>query len=189
MAALTEFEAFQNEYTPYIMDRVKEWEADILKALGEVKIRYSEHLDLSRGVGASGHSLGGCLAYFLCRYNDEFSCGINMDGGLFGNYPEKIMEKPFCQISCKENVNVETRPLVQTKADTYLVIFEDMKHMGFTDAKFYIPIKMLSGKLDSEEMFRHLMYCHIRFFDQYLKGKDVTFKGMTSDKVHYKKIN
>ena len=189
VAALTEFEAFQNEYTPYIMDRVKEWEADILKALGEVKIRYSEHLDLSRGVGASGHSLGGCLAYFLCRYNDEFSCGINMDGGLFGNYPEKIMEKPFCQISCKENVNVETRPLVQTKADTYLVIFEDMKHMGFTDAKFYIPIKMLSGKLDSEEMFRHLMYCHIRFFDQYLKGKDVTFKGMTSDKVHYKMIN
>ena len=96
------------------------------------------------------------------------------------------MEKPFCQISCKENVNVETRPLVHTKADTYLVIFEDMKHMGFTDAKFYIPIKMLSGKLDSEEMFRHLMYCHIRFFDQYLKGKDVTFKGMTSDKIHYK---
>ena len=78
--ALTEFEAFQNEYTPYIMDRVKEWEADILKALGEVKIRYSEHLDLSRGVGASGHSLGGCLAYFLCRYNDEFSCGINSSG-------------------------------------------------------------------------------------------------------------
>ena len=189
MAALTEFEAFQNEYTPYIMDRVKEWEADILKALGEVKNRYGDHLDLSRGVGASGHSLGGCLAYFLCRYNDEFSCGINMDGGLFGNYPEKIMEKPFCQISCKENVNVETRPLVQTKADTYLVIFEDMKHMGFTDAKFYIPIKMLSGKLDSEEMFRHLMYCHIQFFDQYLKGKNVTFKGMTSDKVHYKKIN
>ena len=84
---------------------------------------------------------------------------------------------------------METRPLVQTKADTYLVIFEDMKHMGFTDAKFYIPIKMLSGKLDSEEMFRHLMYCHIQFFDQYLKGKNVTFKGMTSDKVHYKKIN
>ena len=80
MAVLTEFEAFQNEYTPYIMDRVKEWEADILKALGEVKIRYSEHLDLSRGVGASGHSLGGCLAYFLCRYNDEFSCGINSSG-------------------------------------------------------------------------------------------------------------
>ena len=27
---------------------------------------------------------------------------------------------------------------------------------------------MLSGKLDSEEMFRHLMYCHIQFFDQYV---------------------
>ena len=186
--ALEQFEVFQNKYTPYIKERVPQWEQDILKALEAVKERYAAHLDLSGGIGASGHSLGGCLAYYLCRYHAEFSCGINIDGGLFGDYPEKTMEKPFCQISCDDNINVETRPFVQTTADTYHVTFHDMKHMGFTDAKFYIPIKMLSGKLDSDEMFRHLTYCHVTFFDRYLKGKDIPFDSLPSDKVEYKKI-
>lgn len=184
-AALEAFEAFQDKYTPYIKNRVMEWKVDIEKALEEVKLRYSDSLDLRNGVGASGHSLGGCLAYYLCRYNEEFKCGINIDGGLFGDYPDKIMEKPFCQISCRENINVETRPFVGTTADTYQVVFDDMKHLGFTDAKFYIPIKMLSGKLDSEEMFRHLSYCHVTFFDKYLKEKSLSFDGIESDKVTY----
>jgi len=184
-AALEAFEAFQDKYTPYIKNRVMEWKVDIEKALEEVKLRYSDSLDLRNGVGASGHSLGGCLAYYLCRYNEEFKCGINIDGGLFGEYPDKIMEKPFCQISCRENINVETRPFVGTTADTYQVVFDDMKHLGFTDAKFYIPIKMLSGKFDSEEMFRHLSYCHVTFFDKYLKEKSLSFDGIESDKVTY----
>ena len=186
--ALEQFEVFQNKYTPYIKGRILQWEQDILKALEAVKERYAPHLELSGGVGVSGHSLGGCLAYYLCRYHKEFSCGINIDGGLFGDYPETTMEKPFCQISCDDNVNVETRPFVHTSADTYHVTFHDMKHMGFTDAKFYIPIKLLSGKLDSGEMFRHLVYCHVTFFDRYLKGKDVSFDGLPSDKVDYRRI-
>ena len=186
--ALNEFEVFQNTYTPYIKGRVIEWKQDIERALEAVKDRYSDYLDQSCGVGMSGHSLGGCLAYYLCRYNDEFSCGINMDGGLFGEYDEKRMKKPFCQISCLEHVNEETRPFVNTDADTYQVVFEDMKHMGFTDAKFYIPIKLLSGKLDSEELFKHLVYCHVTFFDKYLKGVDVDFAELPAKKIHYKKI-
>lgn len=186
--ALDNFEQFQNKYTPYIKDRVKEWAADILRATDEVKRRYSDYLDLSRGIGASGHSLGGCLAYYLCRYRDEFTCGINIDGGLFGEYPESTMTKPFCQISCEDNINVETRTLINTNADTYHVIFEDMKHIGFTDAKFYIPMKSLVGKLDSEEMYRNLAYCHITFFNKYLKGEDVSLEGMESTKIHYVKV-
>jgi len=178
---------FQDRFVPYIKGRVSEWEKDILKALEAVKERYAGHIDFYRGIGASGHSLGGCLAYYLCRYNDEFSCGINMDGGLFGDYPEKVMKKPFCQISCYENINFTTRAFLGTKADTYQVVFRDMKHMGFTDAKFYIS-PAFSGKLDSEEVFRHLVYTHVRFFDKYLKGRDVDLKGMKSEKIKYKKI-
>ena len=45
-----------------------------------------------------------------------------------------------------------------------------------------------AGKLDSGEMFRHLVYCHLTFFDRYLKGKDVSFDGLPSDKVDYRRI-
>lgn len=186
--ALERFEKFQRKYTPYIIGRVDEWRKDIEKALEAVRDRYADHIDLSRGIGASGHSLGGCLAYYLCRYNEEFSCGINMDGGLFGDFPEKTMKKPFCQISCRENINCETRPFVDTEADTYQVVFDDMKHIGYTDAKFFIPIKFISGKLPPEELFRHIVYCHVTFFGKYLKGEDISFDGLPSEKVTYKKI-
>lgn len=186
--ALEQFEQFQHKYTPYIMERVPQWEQDMLTALGAVRERYAPHLDLQGGVGVSGHSLGGCLAYYLCRYHEVFSCGINIDGGLFGDYPDKTMEKPFCQISCRENINVETRPFLQTTADTYQVVFERMKHSGFTDAKFYIPLKAIVGRLDPQELFRHLAYCHTAFFDKYLRGQPTAFEGLPSDHVTYKKI-
>ncbi|MCR4779907.1 MAG: hypothetical protein K5876_02300 [Ruminiclostridium sp.] len=186
--ALEKFDEFQNKYTPFIIVRAGEWVKDMEKALEAVKERYAESIDLSRGIGASGHSLGGCTAYNLCRYNDEFSCGINIDGALFGEYPEKTMEKPFCQISCREYVNFETRPFLDTSADTYSVVFDDMKHIGFTDAIFFIPLRFIVGKLPPDEMFRHLVYSHKTFFGKYLKGEDIAFDGLPSDKVTYTKI-
>ncbi len=186
--ALEKFGEFMNKYTPFLIGRVGEWAKDMEKALEAVKERYAENIDLSRGTGVSGHSLGGCTAYYLCRYNDDFSCGINIDGALFGEYPEKTMEKPFCQISCRENINCETRPFLDTAADTYSVVFDDMKHVGFTDAKFFIPLKFFVGKLPPDELLRHLTYCHTAFFDKYLKGGDTAFDGLPSDKVTYTKI-
>ena len=186
--ALEHFDIFQKKYTPYLIGRVGEWAQDIEKALEAVKDRYADSIDPERGVGVAGHSLGGCTAYYLCRYNDKFSCGINIDGALFGEYPEKTMEKPFCQISCTDNINFETRPFLNTSADTYQVIFEDMKHIGFTDAKFFVPIKFVTGKLPPEELFRHLVYCHVTFFDKYLKGADIGFDPLPSDKVTYRTV-
>jgi len=186
--AAEQTDAFQDKYTPYLKERVKEWKLDMEKALEEVKARYADHIDLDNGVGVSGHSYGGCLAYYLCRYNEEFTCGINIDGALFGEYDDTPMKRPFCQISCPENINLETRPFVNTTADTYQVTFGDLRHLGFSDMKFYMPGKLYTGKLDSEEMFRHLVYCHVRFFDKYLKAAYVEFRGMSSEKIKYKKI-
>lgn len=185
---LAQFERFQSKYAPYLKGRVPEWERDILTALNAVKERFAGTLDLSRGIGASGHSLGGCLAYYLCRYHEAFCCGINIDGALFGDYPDSVMKKPFCQISCRDNIHYETRPFFQTDADTYHVIFEDMKHIGFTDAKFFYPFRALTGKLDSEVMLENLIRCHVLFFDRYLKGEDVSFGSLASEQVKFRKI-
>ncbi|MGN0164846.1 MAG: hypothetical protein ACI39R_01570 [Lachnospiraceae bacterium] len=187
--ALAEFDAFQNKYTPYIKKRVPEWVEDMKYALEKIKIRYADYIDLRNGVGVSGHSLGGCVAYYLCRYYDEFACGINIDGGLFGEYPEKTMERPFCQISCMENVNTATRTLLNTTAPVWQVTFSKMKHNGFTDAKFYVPLKSLVGKMDSIEMFQNLSYCHYTFFDKYLKGMDTELSGLGTEGITYVKVN
>lgn len=185
--AYKRFYEFQNKYVPYIKGRLSEWNADIVFAVNELKNRYSEWIDFSYGIGASGHSLGGALAYELCRKNHEFACGINIDGGLFGEDDDSIMKRPFFQICCSENYNVETRPLLKTSAPIHYALFSNMKHLGFTDAKFYLPIKSLSGKMDPLVMYKHLSDIHIRFFDKYLKKDDIVeMPSGSCDGVEYR---
>ena len=162
------FDAFQKKHCRYIMGRVPEWAKDTMCAVKELKTRYADWIDFSKGIGATGHSLGGATAYYLCHHEDEFVCGVNIDGALFGEYEGMVMKKPFLQICCKENYNVETRPLFNTEAPVQCEIFENLKHMGFTDAKFFIPLKMVVGKMDAMEMYDRLSELHLEFFEKYL---------------------
>ena len=98
------------------------------------------------------------------------------------------MEKPFFQISCKDNINVETRALLNTIAPTYHVIFDHMKHLGFTDAKFYISMKALVGKMNPDDMYDNLSYCHNTFFDKYLRGLEKEPVGLGTDGISYIKV-
>ena len=186
--AVREFDVFQRKYCPFMIGRLDEWVKDAEAAVCEVKKRYADYLDLSRGVGASGHSFGGDLAYYLCKYRDEFTCGINIDGALFGDYDDSLMETPFCQISCRENLNAETRPLIGTAAPAYLVTFDKMKHISFTDIKFMLNFPLFVGKISAEEVFENLSYCHLTFFDRYLKGKAADPEQTDSKNVHYEHI-
>ena len=165
------FDVWQKEHCTYIIKRIPEWAQDTMRALNAIKERYADHIDFSKGIGATGHSLGGATAYYLCHHEKEITCGINIDGGVFGDYDGLIMKKPFLQICCKENYNVETRSLIATEAPVQCEIFEDMKHMGFTDAKFYIPFKSLAGKMPPLEMYERLSKLHLEFFEKYLKNR------------------
>lgn len=185
--AYTQFTGFQNKYVPYIKGRLPQWHKDNMCVVGELKKRFSELIDFSAGIGASGHSMGGAAAYYLCQYEDEFVCGINIDGGVFGDYDNKTMSSPFFQICCKENYNMETKPLLDTTAPVHYALFSNMKHIGFTDAKFFVPLKMLVGKMDAMLTYKHLSDIHIRFFDKYLKKlPDVEMPSGTQDGVEYK---
>ena len=163
------FRKFQEEHTPFMFERIDEWRLDTLCALDAVKEKFGSHIDLSNGVAASGHSFGGAVAYNLCQTCDEIVCGLNIDGALFGDYRKMIMKKPFYQISCKENQNVESGVLLRRESAVHTAVFSNMKHLGFTDMKFFIPMKMLVGTLLPDVMHSHLLKCHLAFLDKYLK--------------------
>lgn len=182
-----EFVNFQDTYTPYIKNRITEWRKDNVCVLDELKKRYEGRIDFSYGVGASGHSLGGAAAYNLCQYEADFACGINIDGAVFGEYENKTMERPFFQICCKENYNFETKPLLDTTAPVHYAIFSGMKHIGFTDAKFNVPLKAVVGKMNPEIMYKHLSDIHIKFFDKYLKKlPDIKMPAGSGEGVEYR---
>ncbi|MBO7639939.1 MAG: hypothetical protein J6S91_13295 [Treponema sp.] len=164
------FDEAQKKYCRYMRSRLPEWIKDNEAALEYAKKNYSDLIDFEKGVGVSGHSFGGNTAYALCSRNKDFVCGINIDGGLFGDYSDDVLKKPFLQISCKDNENIAARVYLRHTKPVYKVLFRDMKHIGFADCKHQIQMKSAVGKLDADVMHENLCKCHLEFFDAYLKG-------------------
>ena len=102
------FDAMQKRYNRFMIDRIPEWELDTKAALKYLKENYSGRIDFANGIGVTGHSFGGATAYALCEDEPEtFTCGINIDGALFGDYSDVTQTKPFMQLSCSDNENAE----------------------------------------------------------------------------------
>lgn len=163
------FDVIQNKYCKYVQSRVDEWEKDTLSAVDYAKENLSDIIDFSNGIGATGHSLGGATAYMLCLDHEEFACGLNLDGALFGNNKGKILRKPFAQISCKTNLKVETRTYIDHTEPVYSVLFQKMQHIAFSDMKHMIPIKAIVGKLDADLAHQYFCKINLELFDSYLK--------------------
>ena len=161
---------WQKTSCSYLNGRVKEWEKDTMAAIGYAKEHYADFIDFDLGIGVSGHSMGGAVAYALCQDYDEFKCGINIDGALFGEHDGKVMKKPYLQIDCRGNIELIYRGFVQKEAPAYRVIIEGMQHIGFSDLKHAATISFLVGKADPDMVHEAVSQCHIEFFDTYLKG-------------------
>ncbi len=164
------FDATQKRYNRFIMDRIPEWELDTKAALMVLKGKYSGMIDFENGIGVTGHSLGGATAYALCEDEPEtFTCGINMDGGLFGNHDGKEITTPFLQMNCEANKTTVTGAFVKNKNVAYHAVLRDMQHLGFSDLKHVIPLKSQVGKLDPDTAHKTVCGIHLDFFDTYLK--------------------
>ena len=147
------FDAMQKKYNRFLIERLPEWK-----------------LDTANGIGVTGHSFGGATAYALCEDEPEtFTCGINIDGGLFGNHDGKVITTPFLQMNCEANKTTVTGAFVKNKNVAYHAVLRDMQHLGFSDLKHVIPLKSQVGKLDPDTAHKTVCSIHLDFFDTYLK--------------------
>lgn len=177
--AVKRFDSHQRKYEKYMVERAHQWLEDdrhILRFIHEMNEEEGSFLyrkiDFSHGVGATGHSFGGAAAYGHCLNDDEISCGVNMDGALFGDHGDKINHKPFMQMINKSNPHYVARALVCHDKPIHFLTFRDMTHMGFTDLKLLTDKKMLVGKLDAKVAMKAINDAHLSFFDRYLKNAD-----------------
>ena len=162
-------EVLQYKYCNFIMSRIEEWIKDTMNAVDYAKEYLSDMIDFSKGIGATGHSLGGITSYLLCLDNEEFACGANLDGASFGNHKGKILRKPFAQLSCKANINAETRVFLDHTEPVFQALFKKMQHIAFSDMKHLIPSKMIVGGLDPDLAHEYVCKIHLELFDSYLK--------------------
>ena len=163
------FDAFQRSYSTFLMNRIDEWVKDTKAAVRYARENLGDLIDFSAGIGASGHSYGGDTAYRLCTEDPDFVCGINMDGALFGDYTDTVLDRPFMQISCRENEGIVSRVYLKHSSKVYKVVFDKMKHLGFSDMKYRLRIGFYVGKLDADVAHENMCRCHLEFFDAFLK--------------------
>ena len=166
-----QFDAVQKKYNAFLMERIPYWKEDTKAALCYLKENFADRLiDWEKKIGVTGHSMGGATAFALCEDEPErFICGINIDGGLFGNHDGKTITVPFLQMNCEPNKTSVTRAFISNKNVAYHAVFRDMQHIGFSDLKHFIPVKSLVGGLDPNVAHEHVCRIILEFFDAYLK--------------------
>ncbi len=163
------FNAYQERFGFFMKKRLPEWAKDVYAVLDHAKNNLSDMIDFEYGIGLTGHSFGGATAYYLCMNDPRFVCGINIDGGLFGDYNGCVMKKPFMQVTSEANEKLVARGYLRHTEPAFKAVFRDMKHVGFSDMKHTISIGSMVGKLSADDMHENLCRCHIEFFDTYLK--------------------
>ena len=171
-----QFDAVQKKYNAFLLERIPYWKEDTKAALQYLQENYSDCLiDWEKKIGVTGHSMGGATAFALCEDEPErFICGINIDGGLFGNHDGKTITVPFLQMNCEPNKTSVTRAFISNKNVAFHAVFRDMQHIGFSDLKHFIPVKSLVGGLDPNVAHEHVCAIHLEFFDAFLKKVKVT---------------
>ena len=163
------FDVFQHKYSSYVIERVEEWKKDTMSVIRYAEENLADLIDFGPGIAATGHSLGGATAYMLCLDEPKIVCGLNIDGALFGENMGRVLDKPFMQLGCKENRQVETRPFIDHTKPVYGAEFNRMKHVGFSDIKHFMKIGFLVGKEDADLAHENVCRCHLEFLDAYLK--------------------
>ncbi|MCB9493765.1 MAG: alpha/beta fold hydrolase [Epsilonproteobacteria bacterium] len=157
------------------------WVADhdfVLKKLIELSARdlvnqFVGLLDFDR-VGIVGHSFGGSVAAQLCRTDQRFSAGVNLDGPLFGSDASKPSKVPFMTMRgdvflkrfeqedsdefdgmWEEKEQLQKRYIdaidqfcQQAEVDNYLLTIHGADHLSFTDAPILKRSCFMLGYLD-----------------------------------------
>ena len=170
------FDAFQKKYCRFLNERLPEWAKDVQCIVELLKLNYADYIDFTLGIGMTGHSFGGNLAYYMCMNFEEYVCGVNMDGGIFGHYAGMRMKRPFLQICNPGNEAVVSKALLDTDAPVEYEVFHGAKHLGFTDMAYYVKSKTLMGRVPYKEMNQRLFRLHLDFFEKYLKIRNGELK-------------
>ena len=162
------FYEFQTKYCQFMQERLEEWAKDVQAVVALLKQDYADHIAFEQGIGLMGHSFGGNLAYYMCMHYEEYVCGANMDGSIFGQYAGMRMKRPFLQICNPINVPMVSKVLLDTDAPVEYEIMEGVGHLGFTDMACFSRSKLM-GSRPYEETAQKLFQLHLKFFCKYLK--------------------
>lgn len=138
--------------------------ADLASLLGRV--------DADR-IGLMGMSIGGATVIDLCKSDTRCRAGVNLDGGLFGEYQRQPLRQPFLSMVSAPNQPFGEHLLVNSLSDYYEVLVEGAGHGDFCDMTFLLPVMKWLGANGPIDPWRAVDIVNAvtrEFFDAYLRG-------------------
>lgn len=176
---------------PWVQDTV--YTASYLEQLnrGEVSSLFAGRLRLDIGIGLTGHSFGGSTAIEALITDPRFVCGINCDGGHFGDTYGMDVGKPMLGLGNPFIWKMLKAVFLYNSADAYHVTLGNTDHLAFCDSLWTgrgTPEEARIGTRDPEDTRTVITQYHLKFFDRYLLGKSDWFGDLGfSDTRYYEK--
>jgi predicted dienelactone hydrolase len=130
-----------------------------------------ERVDSNR-IGLLGMSVGGATVIEVCKIDTRCRAGVNLDGGLFGQYQRRPLHAPFLSMVSASNQKYGEHLLVNSVSDYYEVLVEGAGHGDFCDMTFLMPfMKWLgaNGPIDPMRVVDIVNAVSLKFFDAYLR--------------------
>jgi len=157
--------------TPWVNDTRRT--ADHLETLnrGDFPSIFEGRLRLGIGLGITGHSFGGATAIETLVRDARFPCGINMDGGHFGDTYGMDVAKPYLGIGNPFIWKMLKAVFLYNSADSFHVTIGGTDHLAFCDALWTArgtPEEARLGTRDTEGTRAAITQYHLKFFGHYL---------------------
>lgn len=196
-SAMEATESLLNLYSNEVNEHVDIWVEDCRVVLNELESMnsgvidsiFNNSFDLENGVAIIGHSYGGTTSAKACLVDNRFTCGVNIDGGTFGNYLYKDIKKPFMFIGSPSTGRFARTTYLYNTSDSYMVLVNNTAHMGYTDALFIARRMNLLNKLGKRDKyeFNELVTKYIHeFLKKYLSlDNNVDLRDLSYNDVDF----
>lgn len=144
---------------------------------GERESTFVGKLDMAR-LGIFGVSFGGVTAVQVCAIDGRCQAGIDLDGGLPGDYTglpmDSPLKKPFMFMANEGRANNMRTALGTVENTAYGVTVLGATHLNFADVALYSPVLKFTkafGPIDGYRMVKIIDDYTLAFFDKHLKGE------------------
>lgn len=143
---------------------------------GEIQSIFHNKLNLTKGMGIFGHSIGGCPSILASGIDSRISCAISLDGNMDGAFdPKAKFNKPSLYMVRGDLPNINKLFAELTSTDSYHLKIGGANHMDFTDlihSRTLFSFGSQKKKKDAARLVSTIDSYLVAFFNKYLRDLD-----------------
>ena len=167
-----------NELMPTLLvESPRIWADDIsflideLENINQDNSIFSDKMNLEK-IGVFGMSMGGIASGHVCITDKRCKAGINMDGGIYGDFLDTTISQPFMFMSSERYRGYDNIFSDHVNNSVYTITIQGADHYNFHDMSILDPSFSRLGEIDGQRMLKIMNEYALAFFDKHLKGED-----------------